>query len=418
MTSKHVLFVLLGLLSQVLRISSYFDGPVGDSDVFENPTCQREVLARNACECKKFNAECVSSGCQICKCRKKTRIYRSDVRKCLSDIEARDPWCRYQFVNTRADIIPTINLSKKCPNNKCSKPINAPFDKTKLSCQFSWVNYLENGTWHEKSIIKFQNTFHLQGSDYFSDDGYMYSLEWKGSSQSHIRKQLFQVSLECLDRDNMKETYCLMFRVRGKNNPILYSGAEIRQKTTHPQTSRTHTKSDFRKVVQTNEPTRFQDIRRREDAKKEKIVLVNDNFTVILAAIAGALGTALIIVPIAMFCRRTSRRHGSMAIRSHSANREEPSSSFAEEIDIEPKTSEETLSSYTSLTPNRDPPSIYQPLRRLNADEPPDEEPIYISVSGDDEEEPVKVPPIYHVLEDLRQKDESGQETSQTDGQS
>ena len=87
------------------------------------------------------------------------------------------PGCRYQFVNTRADIIPTINLSKKCPNNKCSKPINAPFDKTKYSCQFSWVNFLENGTWHEKKVTKFQETFQLQGSDYSSDGGYMYSLE-------------------------------------------------------------------------------------------------------------------------------------------------------------------------------------------------------------------------------------------------
>lgn len=41
----------------------------------------------------------------------------------------------------------------------------------------------------------------------------------------------------------------------------------------------------------------------------------------------------------------------------------------------------------------------------------PDEEPIYISVSGDEEEEPVKDPPIYHVLEDLRPK-ERGQEAN------
>ena len=87
------------------------------------------------------------------------------------------PGCRYQFVNTRDDIIPTINLSKKCPKDKCSKPINAPFDKTKQSCQFSWVNYLENGTWIEQSVRKFQDTFQLQASDYFSNNGYMYSLE-------------------------------------------------------------------------------------------------------------------------------------------------------------------------------------------------------------------------------------------------
>lgn len=85
--------------------------------------------------------------------------------------------CRYQFLHTRDDVIPTIDISKKCPNTKCSKPINAPFDKTKHSCRFSWVNFLENGTWHEKSVRKFKETFHLQSSDYFSDRGYMYSLE-------------------------------------------------------------------------------------------------------------------------------------------------------------------------------------------------------------------------------------------------
>ena len=94
MTSKRFVFVFLGLLLQVAKISSYFDGLLGESDVFENPTCLGKVLARNACECNKFNAECVSSTCQVCKCRKKTRIYRSDVRKCLADIEARDP-CKY-----------------------------------------------------------------------------------------------------------------------------------------------------------------------------------------------------------------------------------------------------------------------------------------------------------------------------------
>ena len=38
-------------------------------------------------------------------------------------------------------------------------------------------------------------------------------------------------------------------------------------------------------------------------------------------------------------------------------------SAYFSEIYLEPQTSEETLSSYTSLKPNRDPPSIYQPLR-------------------------------------------------------
>jgi hypothetical protein len=46
--------------------------------------------------------------------------------------------------------------------------------------------------------------------------------------------------------------------------------------------------------------------------------------------------------------------------------------------------------------------------------QPPDEEPIYISVSGDEEEVPIKPPPIYHVLEDLRPKDESEQEAQDT----
>lgn len=39
----------------------------------------------------------------------------------------------------------------------------------------------------------------------------------------------------------------------------------------------------------------------------------------------------------------------------------------------------------------------------------PDEEPIYICVDGEEEEvEPVKPPPVYHVLEDLTPNDESG----------
>ena len=91
------MFIVFGLLSQVMEISSGFDGLLGESDVFENPFCQGGLLERNACECDKFNAECVSSSCQICKCRKKTRIYRSDVRKCLTDIEARDP-CKYMYI--------------------------------------------------------------------------------------------------------------------------------------------------------------------------------------------------------------------------------------------------------------------------------------------------------------------------------
>jgi hypothetical protein len=41
----------------------------------------------------------------------------------------------------------------------------------------------------------------------------------------------------------------------------------------------------------------------------------------------------------------------------------------------------------------------------------PDEEPIYISVSGDEEDVPPKPPPIYHVLEDLRPNDEISQES-------
>ena len=408
MTSKRFILLLFGLLSQRGQISSYFDGLLGESDVFQNPSCQGGILARNACECKDYDAECVTASCQICKCRKTTRIYRSDVKKCLSDIEARDPWCRYQFVNTRAHIIPTINLSKKCPNDKCSKPINAPFDKTKYSCQFSWVNFLENGTWHEKTVRKFQETFHLQGSDYSSDGGYMYSLEWKGSKQIHISKQLFQVSLECFDRDKMKESYCLMFRIRGKNNPILFSGAEVQQKTTEQQTSQTLTVS--RMTAPTDRPTaRPQDNREREDSSKAKIVLVNDNFIVVLAAIAGALGTALFVIPIALFCRRTSSRRGSMTMKTRAANSDQPSTSFEEEIYLEPQTSEETLSSYTSLKPDRELPSIYQPL--TGRYDQPDEEPIYISVSGDEEAVPAKPPPIYHVLEDLRPNNKRGQET-------
>jgi hypothetical protein len=41
----------------------------------------------------------------------------------------------------------------------------------------------------------------------------------------------------------------------------------------------------------------------------------------------------------------------------------------------------------------------------------PDEEPIYISVSGDEEDVPPKPPPIYHVLEDLRPNEDREQES-------
>ena len=85
--------------------------------------------------------------------------------------------CRYQFFQISRDVIPTIDLSRACANNKCSQPINAPFDKTKHTCHVSWVNYLENGTWRENPIRIFRQTFDLRSSDYFSEKGYMYSLE-------------------------------------------------------------------------------------------------------------------------------------------------------------------------------------------------------------------------------------------------
>lgn len=49
----------------------------------------------------------------------------------------------------------------------------------------------------------------------------------------------------------------------------------------------------------------------------------------------------------------------------------------------------------------------------------PDEEPIYICVDGEEEEEvPIKPPPIYHVLEDLRQEEESGPDPQETNNES
>jgi hypothetical protein len=129
MTSKRFLFVLLGFLSQAHRSSSYFDGLLGDSDVFQNPSCQGGILARNACECRDYNAECVSPSCQICKCRKTTRIYRSDVKKCLSDIEARDP-CKYNHfthlmveITTFIALVEMSNFSCAEPNAKMSKDL-------------------------------------------------------------------------------------------------------------------------------------------------------------------------------------------------------------------------------------------------------------------------------------------------------
>lgn len=79
------------LLLKTWQVSTYFDGLLGESDVFENPSCTEVDLASDSCECNRFHAECLTSTCKLCKCRKKTRIYRSDVRKCLSDIKARDP---------------------------------------------------------------------------------------------------------------------------------------------------------------------------------------------------------------------------------------------------------------------------------------------------------------------------------------
>jgi hypothetical protein len=60
--------------------------------------------------------------------------------------------------------------------------------------------------------------------------------------------------------------------------------------------------------VPTDRPTRPQDNHEKEDSSKAKVVVVNDNFIVVLAAISGALGTALFVIPIALFCRRTTSR--------------------------------------------------------------------------------------------------------------
>lgn len=64
----------------------------------------------------------------------------------------------------------------------------------------------------------------------------------------------------------------------------------------------------FLQAVPTDKPTRVRNNRNKEETEKAKIVVVKDNFIIILAAIAGALGTAIIVIPIALFCRRTSRR--------------------------------------------------------------------------------------------------------------
>lgn len=254
----------------------------------------------------------------------------------------------------------------------------------------SWVNYLENGTWRENPIRIFRQTFDLRSSDYFSEKGYMYSLEWKTSQDSGIPKRLFQVSLECIDRDSKKESYCLMFRVRGKEETVLYSKSKTRIKIKTPLDD---------EPTQWIKPTKY--IRRRPSTRTEKIVVVNDNFTIILAAIAGAVGTAVVIIPLALFFRRTSRQMSRASQRANCEQGREIASQGIE-VDVETETSHETLSSYTSLKRNReedDPPSIYQPLNKINHNELPEEEPIYISVSGDEEDESVKNPPIYQVLE-------------------
>ena len=65
---------------------------------------------------------------------------------------------------------------------------------------------------------------------------------------------------------------------------------------------------EFEQALPTDKPTRVRNNHNKEDTEKAKIVFVKDNFIIILAAIAGALGTAIIVIPIALFCRRTSRR--------------------------------------------------------------------------------------------------------------
>ena len=84
---------------KVSCVLTYFDGVPGDSDVFRNPNCGINMSAQDSssCDCAEFGAQCVRRDCRECKCRRTTRIYRSDVRKCLSDHEARDPCKHYDL---------------------------------------------------------------------------------------------------------------------------------------------------------------------------------------------------------------------------------------------------------------------------------------------------------------------------------
>ena len=58
----------------------------------------------------------------------------------------------------------------------------------------------------------------------------------------------------------------------------------------------------------TDRPIRYGKDLNNEEPRSAKVIVVNDSFTLILAAIAGALGTAFIIIPIAIYCRRTAKR--------------------------------------------------------------------------------------------------------------
>lgn len=58
----------------------------------------------------------------------------------------------------------------------------------------------------------------------------------------------------------------------------------------------------------TDGPIRYGKDLKNEEPRSAKVIVVNDSFTLILAAIAGALGTAFIIIPIAIYCRRTAKR--------------------------------------------------------------------------------------------------------------
>ena len=100
MKPSSLSFVIL-LHFEVRNALSFFESLPGDTDVFRNPKCGSDKSGKDSssCDCAEFNALCVRSGCGECKCRRKTRIYRSDVRKCLSDLEARDPckWLSFLF---------------------------------------------------------------------------------------------------------------------------------------------------------------------------------------------------------------------------------------------------------------------------------------------------------------------------------